>query len=294
MSGERRAAQVHSGPNWKRCWGSASLPTIFLCAGLWMVVSPDGVLGGEERERSGELPPLVGDRPDTAESSETVPIHHLQIEAGIFYERDEEGNIESDSLTVPQLLLRYGLFEDLELRFGTDGYIREEVEIAGMESDQSGASDLEVGFKYHFLDEERLQPSTAVLASVNLPTGDNAFSSDEAELNVILAADKSFQGDFSVAVNIGASSANDPAADDRFVLFSYAIALGFGLTERVSAFVETFGEIPADGPSGPLHSADAGVVILLTEATAVDIAGKVGISSEAADWGVGLGLVHRF
>ena len=57
---------------------------------------------------------LVTDRPDQAESSETVGAGVVQLEAGALYE--DEDAIER--VTVPNLLLRIGLPHDLELRLG--------------------------------------------------------------------------------------------------------------------------------------------------------------------------------
>lgn len=75
----------------------------------------------------GQAPELVTNRPDQTESSETVGPGYVQFEFGWTHSEDnEDGEVTSDSL--PETLVRVGVADGLELRFGFDGFIREDAD----------------------------------------------------------------------------------------------------------------------------------------------------------------------
>jgi hypothetical protein len=61
---------------------------------------------------------LTTDRPDFTESSSVVGRCRLQIEGGYTYLHDAAAGVETDEHLLPELLLRYGLNDCLELRVG--------------------------------------------------------------------------------------------------------------------------------------------------------------------------------
>lgn len=67
-----------------------------------------------------DVPDLITDRPDQTESSTTVPLKALQIETGFILENDISGNINHTGYTLNTTLLRYGLFENFEVRLGLE------------------------------------------------------------------------------------------------------------------------------------------------------------------------------
>lgn len=62
---------------------------------------------------------LVTDRPDQTESAVTVPLNSLQIETGFLYEGVKETESVFDNYSIGALL-RYGILDNIELRFGGD------------------------------------------------------------------------------------------------------------------------------------------------------------------------------
>ena len=56
------------------------------------------------------------DRPDQTESPDIVLRNHLQIETGFFYEKDNSNaRAKTENYNLPEVLLRYGLLNRLEL-----------------------------------------------------------------------------------------------------------------------------------------------------------------------------------
>src|SRR5215207_9321663 len=98
-----------------------ALPGLLLAAA---VVAQEGWSGLEE--------PLITDRPDFTESTETVPRGHFQVEGGTTLNRVED----EDSTSFGELLVRIGTGERWETRLGLGSYGRVETpfeEFSGLE-----------------------------------------------------------------------------------------------------------------------------------------------------------------
>jgi hypothetical protein len=67
-----------------------------------------------------------------------------------------------------------------------------------------------------------------------------------------------------------------------------------GLTERLGAFVEFFGDIPTFSNSpGPANSFDGGFTYLLSNNVQLDASAGVGLSQAAEDWFASIGVSFR-
>ena len=119
--------------------------------------------------------PLITDRPDATESAFTIPQGSFQIETGIIYEStkfDENAmSIEDNTLHLATTLIRYGMWNNVELRFGTM-YSTSTLKIGEAESDVSGLNRILLSAKFHVLEEKGILPEASILANVRFPTGD--------------------------------------------------------------------------------------------------------------------------
>ncbi len=99
----------------------------------------------EEKEE-----PLESDRPDFTDSSTTVGLHRFQIESGYTYTHGEPGDPRADVHDLPEMLLRYGVAERLELRLAWDeGMVfSRTTNRAGRVITEDGSTNLAMGFKY--------------------------------------------------------------------------------------------------------------------------------------------------
>lgn len=243
----------------------------------------------------GQTPDLITDRPDQTESSETVPPGYVQFEFGWTHTEDNEGaDVTSDSF--PGTLIRVGLLDNLEFRFGFDGAIWEDVDTAGGTSQrENGTGDLEIGLKWKFWEETGLCPQTALLAGTSLPTGDAPFSSERFDPSIRLACSHTLTETLGLGYNLEANWATEEdAAGDRDTKASvaYTVVLGTALSDKLGAFVEFFGEVPT-GQGKPANSFDGGFTYLIADNLQVDMLAGVGVSETADDWFIGAGLVWR-
>ncbi len=242
------------------------------------------------------VPPLITDRPDQTESSDTVPAGYLQLEVGWTHtEDDEDTRVIKDSF--PETLVRLGLADRFELRLGFDGYIWQDTDQAGAKgSTHDGNGDTEIGFKYKLFEEEGMQPQGAVLCGLALPTGESPFSSERADPSVRLAFSHTLSDRLSLGYNaavIWASEDDAGGERDTTASWVYSAVLGIELSERLGTFIEYFSEIPTGSGEGPANSFDAGFTYLAKDNLQFDVLGGVGLSDQADDWFVGAGFVYR-
>lgn len=245
---------------------------------------------------AGQAEPLVTDRPGQSTSTAIVGPGRIQVEMGYTHaEDDATDRVVTDSL--PQALLRFGVVEDFELRLSWGGYEWQETTSAGLTTSRDGASDAAVGLKFRFLEEKGWRPETTLLAGLSLPVGGPGFTSERADPSIGLAFDNTLSHTLSLTYNLGASwTTTENAAGDLSQRNSllYTVFLGIGLTGALGAFVELYGDIPtySQGP-GPSNSIDGGFTYLLSDDLQLDASAGVGLSQEADDWFVSLGLSFR-
>lgn len=216
---------------------------------------------------------LVTDRPDQTESAVTVAPDKVQIETGVLFTRDRRGRETLEVTEALGTLVRIGLMDRLELRVGFDGLVS-----AG---GKSGLGDASVGAKILLAEETAERPQMAVLIGTSVPVGDERFSSDDYAPSARLALSKSFGEAIGLGLNVGAEF---PENDE---ILLYTLAAGVGIDDVNSLFVEIFGD------SESSHSFDAGWTHLARPNLQFDVAAGLGITDEAPDWFVGVGVSVR-
>lgn len=216
---------------------------------------------------------LVTDRPDQTESAVTVEPGSVQVETGILFTQDKQGGETLEVTEALGTLVRIGLREALELRIGFDGLIST--------SSHDGFGDASIGAKLVLAGETEVRPQVALLLETSLPVGDDEFTTDEATPSARLALSKDLSDSLGLGFNVGAEF---PESDE---VFFYTLAAGVGLDDVNSVFFEVFGD------SESSHSFDAGWTYLARPNLQFDLAAGVGITDEAPDWFVGIGLSVR-
>ena len=280
-----------------RCLHAARWRVARLIARRRFATSLQGVAGGYRVARvpllgaavltgavgaSAQSPELVTDRPDQTESASVVPRGLLQVETGYLFTR--EGDV--DSHAAPGTLFRIGLGGRTELRLGHAG-------LMGTEG-RRGAGDAELGAKVNLIPRAAgWRPELALLGGLSLPTGDSRFSSGGADPSFLVAFAHELTPRLALGYNAGAAweSSADYPARDAFVL--YSLAIGAGLTDRLGAFFEVFGDRQVTDPVASSVSADTGLTFLLTEVLQLDVSVGRELRGPADDLFVGTGLSLR-
>ena len=245
---------------------------------------------------------VVTDRPDQTESAEAVPSGFVQLELGWAIGREASGDVETDAFSAPSALLRIGVGGGVEIRVGLPAWISESETTLGGEFDRDGIGDGEIGFKWAFGSGP---VQTALLGGLSVPIGEDDFSTERFDPSVrfLLAHDVTDRVSFGynlglawVTEDVDGGAGAGPAGGafrDTQVEAPYTFAIGFGLTDQVGAFVESFGAIGISDVRPSTHSVDGGLTLLLSDGVQLDLSGGVGLNDAAEDWFLGSGISLR-
>lgn len=268
-------------------WRHRALPALLAA----VLVPVPGALKAQE-----EPPPLVTDRPDQTESTAIVPRGSVQIEAGAKRDVDEVDGEKTISDGVGNFLLRIGLSRIAELRLGWNGLTARDQRSGTVSNRISGQTDASLGAKFHLATEKGRRPAMAVIAFVSVPSGRDEFTSDGFDPGALFAFSHTISDRIGLGYNAGlVFESTAPEGEDRQTLstWTYAIASGFSLSEKVGTFVEVFGSAPASASGSSAHSFDAGLTWLVRPNLQLDTSAGVGLNDGATDWFVSVGFSVR-
>ena len=234
---------------------------------------------------------LVTDRPDVAESSQTVAPWRVQLEAGVDVARTF-GLTQTLTLSAPTKL-RVGVARMAELHLESDVVQVQRASGQGQQTTEASGMALDVGGKVHLLDERGAVPSLGVLAAVTLPTG-GALAQSGVGATAKVAADWTLTELVGLGVNLGLTSPITERAQEATTLV-WASSFGFGLTDDLGMFMELFGESPLHGRGGAAWSLsmDGGCTLKLSPDLQLDAYVRAEQLNRRAALGGGLGVSVR-
>lgn len=238
-------------------------------------------------------PPIVTDRPGFLFSSLTVGAGVFQAELGLpAVTLIEDGDSEL-RVTSAVALFRYGIGDNFELRLGGPAYTEIRAEFGPFSDTESGYGDLEVGAKWHLLDNEGGRPSFALIPSVILPTGEDGFSAEDPVYQLNAMAEWTLANGWGIGTLAG--YLNGPDGDDRYNQETFALAAGRSLpSPRWSAYGEAVYVTSDIGDGADATFLGAGVKYLVNNDFQLDLSFDRGLNDDAADWLFGFGLAARF
>ena len=217
---------------------------------------------------------IVTDRPDQTESSSTVGKNNFQLETGLTVEK--YGNTESFS--GPSNLIRYGIFENLELRLGLGyQYLKEKKLVNDLK--YNGFNDLEFGAKVQIFKKEGVGTEIAFLSHLVLPTAKEQLSDNSVGVINKLAISHEITNNIGIGYNLGYDYIGKQNA------FTYSVALGFSVSENVGFYVEPYGTWAEQNQFE--SNFDIGITYLLNPNFQLDAAYGFGLNSNLRYLGVG-------
>ncbi len=237
------------------------------------------------------MPDLITDRPDVTESSVVVPLGSFQVETGFSFQQqkiNEFGQtLENRSISLFSTLFRYGVFSNLEFRFG-GGYFSNKSTLGQYASSVHGINDLMIGSKFVLRNEESVLTNFALLFEVTMPFGAEELKPEKFEPKFMLLGEQEINEFSTLGGNLGveySSSLNKYLTD-------YSLSLGLDLTDRIGLFAEIFGQTSSGFK--PDNFFDCGITYLQTENLQVDFSIGSTLSKSKTEWFAGVGVVIRF
>lgn len=237
--------------------------------------------------------PIVTDRPGILSSSLTVGKGVFQVELGLpSVTLNERGDTKVRSTTA-SALLRYGVSDDFELRLGAPLYTATRVEVGRSHASEGGYGDLEVGAKWHLLDNAGGRPSFALIPSAILPTGQDGLSAEDPIYQLNAMAEWTLANGWGIGALGGVL--NGPAGDDRYYQETFALAAGRSLPSPAwSAYGElAFFTTDLEGAADSSF-VGAGIKYLASPNFQLDLSFDRGLTDGSPDWLFGFGLSARF
>lgn len=213
-----------------------------------------------------QLGALITDRPDATESPNSMPKGFFQVETGSSYDSFEENEIKTENYTYNTTLVRFGLLQNMELRLGwdfTEG--KTKINEITPEDVTSGFSPLLFGFKTTIAHENGWFPEIGFLGHLYLPfTASTDYRPETTGVDFRFAFAHTLSENSSLSYNIGAEWGDDsPEAS-----YVYTIAYGHGITDKLGAYAELYGDLPEDSKAN--HLWDAGLTYLLSNNVQLD------------------------
>lgn len=217
------------------------------------------------------------DRPNETEGPSTISAHHLQVETGFSFEKqDDEKTFE-----VPALVMRYGLFKNAEFRLESAFKIEDE-------QNSQGIQPLVVGFKYHVLDHKGILPDLALLGRVSIPwLADNAYQEENYSPEIRLLAQHSLSKTTHLGYNIGIEWLADTARPE----YIYTLSVDHSLNKKIKLIAEAYGF--TEPHHHAQNSADVAVLYLLKNNMQLDVIAGSGIMNSPQSKFIELGFSFK-
>ena len=126
-----------------------------------------------------------------------------------------------------------------------------------------------------------------MIGHINLETGSSEFAPEYTAADFRFTFAHTLSDKFSLSYNLGAEwNGETPEAT-----FLYTLSLGYGITNKLGAFIESYSFFPEDHNND--HRIDGGLTFKITPVVQVDLSGGIGLSSNAPDAFISTGISAR-
>ncbi len=201
--------------------------------------------------------PIFTDRPNVTDAVPLISPGTFQVELG--YANTQSGNFSHN--TIPNLSVKYGLVDWLELRVLTN-YAVNRFDFMGAET-QSGVTPITFSPKFGLLEQDGAIPRTSLVTNFTFPNvGAQAFQLDELNYGFRLLLEYGF-GKFTWTNSTGTDW---PKGFEQ--TWAFTTVGGYALTDKLSTWLELFGTFNDDNGG---MGFDFGLAYLVSPSFQVDI-----------------------
>jgi hypothetical protein len=230
------------------------------------------------------MAPIEPDRPDVTNGTHIVEVGLLQVEVGVQHARIGPG---LGNLGTP-LTFRMGVFEWLEARASTDGFLHQ----SDMSASVSGAGNVQLGAKLRLFADPGGIPVLSILPTVALPVASvrKGLGSGDFDFTLVTLTGTDLGRTSHIDFNYGFGMIGAGQARPHFKQHLVSVSFSHSVTEQLSPYVEGFWFSKQDPDGGRAFSVDAGLIQAFTARLAVDGGISVGLTTAAPDLSVFAGV----
>lgn len=235
--------------------------------------------------RSFSQDPLNPDRPGESKTPELVKGNHLQFEVGFMKEKI---NDNQKLYQHPEVVLRYGLFNALELRMEL---VSQTVKDNISRKNINGILPVYFGVKAKILPEYKWLPSIGALAEVGVPSlASGDYFVDGIPFKFRTLFNNNINSKFSIQYNIGVAwNETNNQKDNKQWMYTFSPA--YKISEKVHVFLEEYAFL-RNGTSAE-HYFDGGVQYFINKDLVIDLCSGVGLSDISSQFFVEGGVSYR-
>ena len=231
------------------------------------------------------------DRPTDRAAPVLVPRRAFQLELGYRWCRFDDVSGRIDSHLLPDLLARYGISRQVEVRLVAAGWSLQTGDAAAPD----GFNDVSLGAKFALAEARGRRPQMALLVDLSLPVGHSELTNDHVIPKVLFLGANTLTNRLGLTYNVGPSlvTSTIDCESETNVDLNYAVALSGATGGPASVFAELYGAFVSGPGREHRHTVQAGTTILLSPLFQIDFRVGAGLSDEEPDWFVGAGLAFR-
>jgi hypothetical protein len=244
-----------------------------------------------------ELRPLCPDRPGLGTPACTVDRGHVVAELGsVDWSLEQDGTERIDSWTLGNVLLRYGVTDDLEVQAGWTafGSVRTRDKITGLITHGSGTGDVTLALRRNLSHPDGSGFSAAVMPYATLPAGGATVGAGDWAAGLIVPVSYSLNDTFGIALTPEVDATVD---EDRRGHFAYGSVIGLSaaLTGSISSALEIEAMRDED-PSGSSTEELAGLSFAWQPQNDLqfDAGAVAGLNKASPDVELYVGIARRF
>lgn len=263
---------------------------IFAPVALIVALLPPGTAVAQD------LRDFCPDRPGLGTPACTTDPGHVTVEIGLLdWTLDRQGGSRDDTILAADLLLRYGLTDDLEAQVGWTALGHVRTRSTNAVDDASGTGDVFFAIRRNLRSPDGSGLAVAIMPYATLPTGGGAIGAGDWGAGVLLPVSR----ELGAGVQIDLTGLAEAAVDDdrRGRHLAYGTVLGFdvlvgeevGITVELSATRE---HDPTGASTELIGAVSAGWSP--DDALQFDIGANLGLNRPAPDLQLYIGVARRF
>lgn len=225
---------------------------------------------------------IEAERPDESITAKTLEKKTFQAEIGF---RRTKPDGQDKVWRNPNILLRYGLLEKLEIRLETTF---ENQKLFSESTYRNGMRPLEVGLKLKLIETKDEKFTSSIVGQVGIPPlASTSHNPGHAYHRVRLLFDNKVTENLTLNYNVGSDW--DSEDQEQNLVYSFAPELQIG--DKWEAYVELFGY--AKNNSHPENVFDADIAYYVSPDCKVDFTTGIGLSKEAPKYFLAAGFSFR-
>lgn len=238
-------------------------------------------------------PAPVTERFDLADRITSVTRGRAQLEGGYVFVHDRIGDTTVDQHILPDMLLRIGLTERLELRIGWPGYVSTCYGDALGSDTTSDTLNPNVGFMLDLFPQEGWRPQTALLAAIPITLDGNPLTMDGMQPLAEVLYCWYPRERWTVGGSTGFGLIEQ--AGDHYLQLEQAVNVDYLLAPRLGTFLEWSVLVDhGSADDGTQHLLSFGTSFLWTDSFQVSWRAGLGLNQRAPDVLTGVRFALRF